>query len=442
VYGGANYNEPDLHPSDDEAQRQSRDIELEDALRSPAPHGQMSNITTNLSRAFTKLVSPISPYVYQPGRDEAFEPLRAAPVGYISRPSSSLGSRPPSYISNPTLSTEKFPFSKCTRTSFEKTPRHLYPPNFPGQPRSIPSLTRRNLLASPAAISFLSWLVMLIYFQIYFLNLDPNPDGSWPRIGFTYAAYPFISCIGAVRATAFRTACIIVAICTVWVFSWDFAIGIRARKFPSLKGQSWWFLTARGFKLFAAVAGSAFLIAMSYANVEDGSQHDRHLIFTTLQIIGMGGTRFWDFFVSREVVKRINANGQQIPQSMAKSKFCKTIEGTVCMLCVPIVLPAIYGCSSKVHVTRVSPIEISMTGSCWGLLSYGAVLEWVMSTSWLLYMLSTGWDVVHLEEWNEDLREVPGDWRSQMPKSSSQRQGKLDRLLHRRSKSATYAEIS
>jgi energy-converting hydrogenase Eha subunit G len=99
-----------------------------------------------------------------------------------------------------------------------------------------------------------------------------------------------------------------------------------------------------------------------------------------------------------------------MPESMAKSKLCKALEGTVCLFCVPILLPAIYGCTEKVEVTSTSPKGISMSGACWGLLSYGALAEWVMSVSWLFYMLSTGWDLVHVWEWNRILATVPSNW--------------------------------
>jgi hypothetical protein len=124
------------------------------------------------------------------------------------------------------------------------------------------------------------------------------------------------------------------------------------------------------------------------------------------RFIGTRGTRFWDYFVTKEMTKRIQGNGAQIPESMRLSKLWKTIEGTVCLFYVPVVLPAIYRCSGEVKVMNIDPKEVSMSGICWSLLNYGAVAEWTMSVSWAFYMLSTGWDVFHLWEWNATLRAV------------------------------------
>ena len=329
-----------------------------------------------------------------------------SPPRYLSRPSSQWSlSRPPSYISNPRTSTDKLVANPETLYSSQgfldvkASPQRTV--------KRVPSMRRRVLIASPAFISFLTWASMLIYFQVYFLGLDREEDGSFRRIGFTYGGYPFVSCIGAIRQTAFKTCCIIVACCTWWVFAFDFWIGSRARTFPSMKGHAWFYIVARSLKLFAGICGGAFLIGLSFANVEDGSQHDTHLILTTLQVIGMGGTRFWDFFACREMVKRMEAAGESMPKTMAQSKAAKNLEGIVCMFGTTVLLPAIYGCSSEGQILSIDPKVVKQSAHCYAMLSYAAVFEWIMSVGWLFYMLSTAWDLVYLWDWIEELRKVP-----------------------------------
>jgi hypothetical protein len=308
---------------------------------------------------------------------DMFEPVLLELPQYLSRPPSKWPStRPPSYSSNPRESTEKLDLSYPFRPIIHDT---LDPSRFR---QNVPSMKWRLLIATPAFISALTWGGMLIYFQVWFLKRPRLETGAFARIGITYGGYPFISCIGARRMTTFQTCAIIVACCIWWIFAWDFWIGIRARRFASFKGNAWFYILARSLKFFAAICGGAFLIGLTFASVENGNQHHTHLILTTIHVIGMGGTRFWDFFVTREIVKRIRANGERRPKTMSMNKTAKNLEGAICLVGACVLFPAVYGCSSEHVVVSTSPLEVKLSDHCFALLSYAAIFEWIMSIAW------------------------------------------------------------
>jgi hypothetical protein len=308
---------------------------------------------------------------------DGLEPFRLTPPQYLSRPPSRWStSRPPSYRSDTHDSNEKVDLvDGFFDTQYQSITSSRFRNN-------IPSLKWRILIASPALISAITWASMLIYFQVWFLKRPRLDTGAFARIGITYGGYPFISCIGARRMSVFQACAIIVACCTWWIFAWDFFIGMRARRFASMKGQVWFYITARALKFFAAICGGAFLIGLTYASVENGNQHHTHLILTTIHVIGMGGTRFWDFFVTREIVKRLRAIGGRRPRTMAMNKTAKNLEGAICLIGAMVLFPAVWGCSSEHVVVTTNPLEVKQSGHCYALLSYAAVLEWIMSIAW------------------------------------------------------------
>jgi hypothetical protein len=152
----------------------------------------------------------------------------------------------------------------------------------------------------------------MIYFLFYFVTRPAEPDGSWPRVGPSYAGFPFISCIGAIRETSFKSVSITVAI-LLWVgFGIDYAIGSRSPV------GIWW----RRGKLALACISNAFLIALSFASVDD--HHKLHLIFTSFQIIGMGLCKVCDWNLGQAMRFRTPQN-----RYLAKVKIWKRIAATV-----------------------------------------------------------------------------------------------------------------
>ena len=277
--------------------------------------------------------------------------------------------------------------------------------------RRVPTLKSRMLLASPGLLSIVVWTTMLIYMQAWFLNIERRPDGSFPRIGYSYAGYPFISCIGKEMPWVFRGTCIAVAACTVWVFTWDFIIGMRARSSACLRGrQGQLFTIMRCLKVFAAYTSAAFLIALSQVNDHTETGKSAHLIFTTVQILGTGGTRLFDQIMLRELHMRLEIDRGTTPRSMSRNSPWKKAEATIATICGIVMLPGMYGCAFRVTVLSFDPKETSMSGFCYGWLSYGGVAEWVLSVSWIFYMMSTWWDLVYVWEWNEIVKDVPADW--------------------------------
>lgn len=141
--------------------------------------------------------------------------------------------------------------------------------------------------ALPAVLAVIIWSTLMIYFFFWFVNLPANEDGSWHRISASYAAWPFISCIGAKRELCFKLASIIVA-CLLWItFGIDYFIG---RKAPIGR----WL---RLGKLVFSSISSVFLIALAFSSVD--GQRKNHLIFTSFQIFLMAFAKVCDWYLNR-----------------------------------------------------------------------------------------------------------------------------------------------
>lgn len=124
--------------------------------------------------------------------------------------------------------------------------------------------TVRNVLAAlPSIAAALSWTILCFYFLIWYSTLPRLPSGELPRIGLTYALWPYISCIGAVRQDAFTGGSVATAIFIVSAFSVDYYLN------QWLQAGIWWL---RG-KLMFGVISSAFLVALSYVSTEQ-----KHLV--------------------------------------------------------------------------------------------------------------------------------------------------------------------
>jgi hypothetical protein len=186
---------------------------------------------------------------------------------------------PPPYVSTPLNSeihtASREPLRTRTPGPSASLESHLLPLPFVGQQKTQRRRWLAILRATPAALGGTIWSAQMIYFFWYFVTRPALPDGSWPRIGPSYAAFPFISCIGAVRELCFKTISIVVAVLLWTSFGLDYYIGSR-----SPTGR-WWRLA----KLVSASISNAFLIALSFSSVD--RHHTLHLIFTGHQIIGM-----------------------------------------------------------------------------------------------------------------------------------------------------------
>lgn len=152
------------------------------------------------------------------------------------------------------------------------------------------------LRAFPAFLAAVFWAAQMIYFIFWFVSRPPLPNGAWPRISPTYAAFPFISCVGSVRELSFRMVSITVAVLLWTAFGIDYKLGRRS---PVGK---WW----RMGKLVLSSVSSVFLIALSFASVVDS--HTNHLIFAGFQIICMGLAKGCDWNLNRAMRARTPTN--------------------------------------------------------------------------------------------------------------------------------------
>ena len=263
---------------------------------------------------------------------------------------------------------------------------HSHKPTSQRLSTSKASFKQPIILGLPAFAAAAVWAITMAYFQIYLLNLPPEDDGSWPRIGLSYAAYPFISCIGAVQAWSFRISSIMVATLLTITFTMDFMIGKRV----AFRGR---IRVARIGKMLSALSSNAFLVALSFANAENGSQRDHHLIFVSLQIFGMGMVRSWDWLLIREMIRWPALAGDP---ALLKSRRFKKIESAFAFPASMVAMTAIYSCTATPRVVEGEP-QFSM--QCWSLLSYSAVFEWTLSWVSVGYMCTLGFDLMNLQHW-------------------------------------------
>lgn len=168
------------------------------------------------------------------------------------------------------------------------------------------------LLVMLVALAAIFWSSQMVYFLFYFMSRPVLPDGSWPWIGYSYAGFPFISCIGAVRDSCFKSVGITVFILLWTAFSIDYIIGRRS---PVGK---WWRLG----KLVTASISSVFLIALAFAST-DGT-HKLHLIFTSFQIIFMAMSKGCDWNLNRDMRERTPNN-----QCLKKIKLWKRTAAVI-----------------------------------------------------------------------------------------------------------------
>jgi hypothetical protein len=152
----------------------------------------------------------------------------------------------------------------------------------------------------------------MIYFLFYFTSRPAQEDGSWPRIGPSYAMFPFISCVGAVRELSFKSVSVLVAVLLWTGFGIDYVVGRRSPV------GIWWRLG----KLVLASTSSVFLIALSFASVDD--HHKLHLIFTSFQIICMGLAKACDWNLARVMRERTPNN-----RFLKRSRMWKRIAAVV-----------------------------------------------------------------------------------------------------------------
>ena len=162
-------------------------------------------------------------------------------------------------------------------------------------------------------------------------------------------------------------------------------------------------------KILSALVSNAFLIALSFASVNDKGQHDHHLIFVTIQIFGMGMARIWDWLLIREMIRWPALNNDR---ALLRSRAIKKVEGAIALPASMAVLVAVYGCSAK----NIIDGESQFSRKCWSLLSYAAVFEWALSWAWNGYMCTLGYDLMNIRRWvalmEEEKPELPRSYLS------------------------------
>ncbi|KIW72347.1 hypothetical protein PV04_00546 [Phialophora macrospora] len=248
----------------------------------------------------------------------------------------------------------------------------------PPRPPSRQGFFRRHLglwRALPCGLAAIFWAAQMIYFLFYFTSRPAQEDGSWPRIGPSYAGFPFISCIGAVRELSFKSVSVLVAVLLWTGFGIDYVVGSRSPV------GIWW----RRGKLLLASTSSVFLIALSFASVDE--HHDLHLIFTSFQIICMGSAKGCDWNLARLMRKRTPSN-----RFLNRSRRWKKVAATIASPCSIMAIIGIYGCSAKIENGKVifSPV-------CWSLVSFAAPAEWILSWCWVIYLITVSYDGYHLD---------------------------------------------
>lgn len=229
--------------------------------------------------------------------------MQDAPFRLLNSSSPRPESIPPPY-SAPAVAQSPSSANIVPTLDHENRNPKAHSPSSPSMPlphlnRSPLSHLRRNIPrigAITAAIAAILWSTQMIYFLVWFVSQSPQSDGSWSRIGFSYAAFPFISCVGARREGWFKTSSITVAILLWITFSIDYFLG---RKSPVGR---WWRLG----KFVLSSISSVFLIALSFASVND--HHKLHLIFTSFQIICMGLAKVCDWELNNAMKEHTSSN--------------------------------------------------------------------------------------------------------------------------------------
>ncbi|OAG45537.1 hypothetical protein AYO21_00173 [Fonsecaea monophora] len=229
--------------------------------------------------------------------------------------------------------------------------------------------------ALPVALAAIIWFSQMVYFISYFVTRPAQEDGSWPRIGYSYALFPFISSIGAARELCFETVSIIVAVLLWTGFGIDYVVGTRAPV------ALWW----RRGKLFCASISSVFLIALSFAR--DDTHHKLHLIFTSFQIFFMASAKTCDWNLVREMREWTPKN-----RYIKRVRIWKRIAVVVALPSGITALVGIYSCDGKLENGKVI-----FTPRCWTLLSFAAPAEWILSCCWVTFLATVAYDNCHLE---------------------------------------------
>ena len=172
---------------------------------------------------------------------------------------------------------------------------------------------RRFLWAAVPLFAAIIWTTMMSYFYIYYVTL-PRMNGMWPRIGLSYATFPFISCVGAVRLSSFQGFCIVVSALNVTAFILNLFVMRQIRV-----GRLW-----RWAKAIASCIGSVFLILLSFYSVD--SNNRLHLIFTSMQIIFTGLARSLDG-VETNLLLRCSPSNPYINRSNMVKKAAAIVAG-------------------------------------------------------------------------------------------------------------------
>jgi hypothetical protein len=231
---------------------------------------------------------------------------------------------PPPYTG---IATDNMDESEHNHPSNRSSPRYTTEATLSQRPYKQGGFFRRQIglwRALPCFVGALIWSSQMIYFFFYFITRKSESDGSWPRIGPSYAMFPFISCVGAVRELSFKTVSIIMAVLLWTGFGIDYVVGSRSPV------GLWW----RRGKLFLSSTSSVFLIALSFASVD--AHHRLHLIFTSFQIICMGLSKVCDWNLARDMRER-TPNNRYLKRSKVLKRIAAIIAGrefrSKCVLC-------------------------------------------------------------------------------------------------------------
>jgi hypothetical protein len=187
-------------------------------------------------------------------------------------------------------------------------------PEFVPQPlettrwRRMSPFYRQILYAAPSTLAWLCWITMLIIFLASYMSLRDS-DGHIPRISDHYSTFPYISCIGALHTVYFRATCTLVASCVITSFLLDYHFGKTIKA-----GRTW-----RQVKVFWGIATSIFLVAMSFASINNGG--NLHLIFASVHIWTAVCAKICDF-VSGILMRKVNKTN---PHLILAKKWKKVV---------------------------------------------------------------------------------------------------------------------
>ena len=223
------------------------------------------------------------------------------------------------------------------------------------------------------------WVSMLLDFFIWYTVL-PRHRGRLPILSYTYAEWPYISCIGGVRLARFQGFCVAVALTNCISFLLDISL---TSTIPT--GRRW-----RWAKAIASWISSLFLILLSFYSVE--KKGNFHLYFTSVHVFGTGLARAFDGVVQKELLRRSPGN----PYITGPNRI-KMIAAAVAAPSSVIALAGFYGCRDPLQL-------INPRSTCHKVVTAAAPSEWILSIAWAVYMVTIAMDLYYVEHVKAEFR--------------------------------------